>query len=532
MELLFILGLIGLGVWIWTQTQRIEVLTRKVDALERRLAEQQEPLLLDQPLPPEEPLLLVTPVPEASNDMAKPAASAAARAVASPQSLGVLAVAAAFFAPLLANAAAWPSAALALYACAAGAAGFAVAALQRWVWLALATFAGLHLWFAAAIVADDAPRALALACFASIGGAALALRASARDETSPLNWAHVRALAPGVAVSIGAVLVVWTWLALSSAPSLHILGPALAAGLHVALAAYAVRRRGAAPAVLAAAIGATVLGFAAYQRARFFYGPIGEGFYPTALFAALAVAVAALAARPHRSGRAQIAAIGAIGAALLVTLASFSRPDWHAPAAWSALFAGALLLFTAAGRAAAETSEPRLDPAVDFWAGAAAGLVLLGVESGFPGEARTVGHAAAALAFAAGLARRGWRVLQPAALLAAILSFAYVIGLVGSLMAGEATPWRAGLLLAVAAALLFAARACAVGGARRAVDALARDASRVTHACMQAALAGARAIGAWLRRLRASDRREPTDLPGVTPGARRERRRGRRRTSP
>lgn len=81
------LAIFGLGVWVWLQGRRIQALTRKLEALEQRhpsetsLAKapapvpapvhvEQEPLLLDRPLPPDdrEPLLLDTPLPKPSND--------------------------------------------------------------------------------------------------------------------------------------------------------------------------------------------------------------------------------------------------------------------------------------------------------------------------------------------------------------------------------------------------------------------------------------------------------------------------------
>lgn len=79
--------ILGLGVWVWLQSQRIGDLTRRLGELERRagapapavagqpvVAERAqrpapilEPLLLDTPLDPDE-LLLDTPLPDASND--------------------------------------------------------------------------------------------------------------------------------------------------------------------------------------------------------------------------------------------------------------------------------------------------------------------------------------------------------------------------------------------------------------------------------------------------------------------------------
>src|SRR5690606_22506886 len=127
------------------------------------------------------------------------------------------------------------------------------------------------------------------------------------------------------------------WLAAAPAPSGLIVGPALIGVFHVALAGQAVRMRAAAAAALVIAIAALALGFIAYLRARFYFGPLGADFYPTLLFAAFTVAVSAVAAHPHRRDRVLIAAAGAIGAGVLTVLAAFSRSEWHSLAAWAPL---------------------------------------------------------------------------------------------------------------------------------------------------------------------------------------------------
>jgi hypothetical protein len=449
MELVFILGLAALGLWCWAQTQRIETLTRKLEELERRLAEREgelPPLLLDQPLPPdEEPLLLDTPLPEASNDaLPSPPEPVSAQAV------GVGVLVAALLAPALTGLAGAPG--VSLYLCAAGAAALSFAAQRRWVWLALASLVGMHLWFAASIAAGDTTRALALIGVASIGAALLSLRSS-----TSRGWSYLRTLAPGAAVSIGAVLLGWTWLAAAPGPPELVAGPALLSAIHVLLAAWLVRGRGAAPHALAVAIAALLAGAVLYRSVRADAAPLGGDFYPAILISALIVMVSALGARMPRSNAAIVAASGAGGAALLVLLAAFSSPDWHSLSAWGALFIGAAMLFAAAWRAAADVAEPRSNSIVAIWAGAGAALAILGMESLFPASVRTAGQALAALAFAAALAWRGWRIFGLAAIVAAVIAIAHALApLLGEAASAGARDYAA---LGAAAALLFGASA-------------------------------------------------------------------------
>ena len=62
-------------------------------------------------------------------------------------------------------------------------------------------------------------------------------------------------------------------------------------------------------------------------------------------------------------------------------LAAFTRDDWHGVAAWTPLFVGAALLAVAAWFADRDAADRRKDTATDFWFSAAAGLLLIGVES-------------------------------------------------------------------------------------------------------------------------------------------------------
>ena len=376
------------------------------------------------------------------------------------QALGALAIAAALLAPPLTSLGGWPATALTLYICAASAAGFGLAVLRRWAWVAVATMGGLYVWFAAAIAADEVWRALAFLSFASIGAGMLVLRAPLTEaHATPLSWSRTRALAPSIAISVSSVLLLWAWLAIAPAPSHHIVGPALIGAFHVALAASALRARLAAPATLAIAIGALALGFVAYLRNRFYFAPLGEEFFPAVLLAAFVIAASALTARPHRSARTLIAAAGALGAALLAALAASTAMDWHGIAAWAPLFAGAGLLFGAAWRSAREGQGESADRAVDFWAGASAALLLLGVESAFAEAARAGADAGAALVLAAGFAWRGWRALRWAALSAAALCLAHAFSpaLLGAALSGTLSLWRALLTLGPTAVLLFGA---------------------------------------------------------------------------
>jgi uncharacterized membrane protein len=374
------------------------------------------------------------------------------------QALGVLAIIAALLAPSLAHAPLWSSGVLTLYVGAVAGAGFLLAAFRRWGWAALATIAGLYFWFAAAIAMDDMRRALALASLAALGGVSLAFRKPLPNETAePLTWSQTHAHAPAITIVVSSVLLFWVWIAASQLPAGAVAAPAWVGSMFVALAAAAVRARVAAPAAIAVAIGMLVFGFATYQAARI--GPTSTDFYPFILFASFVVAISALLARPPRDGVALTAGAGAIGAALLTMLAAFSARDWRGPEAWAALFAGAVVLFTAALYVAREGAASRTQRAVDFWAGAGAALVLLGVESAFPAEARSAAYAGAALLFACGFAWRGWRVLRLATLAAAALAIAQALGpsLVGAALTGAIPLWGALVIIAVAASLLFAA---------------------------------------------------------------------------
>lgn len=383
------------------------------------------------------------------------------------QALGVLAVALALLAPAIASELLWPSGALTAYVALVAAGGFAVAIFKRWAWVSLVTLGGLYFWFFAAIAGDDVRRALALLSFASLGGVATAYRMPGEDDSKRgLSWTAVNGLGPSVAIAVSSALLIWAWLMIAPAPEARIAGPALIGIFHLVLASYGVRERKAAPATLAIAIGGLVFGFVAYLRAHGYYGLLGADFYPLVLLSALSCTLSAFLADPHHSSRSLVAAFGATGAAVLTLLAATSRGDWHVMTAWAPLFAGAAVSFAGAWYAEKFAQDGKTDSAVAWWAGAGAVLTLLGVESAFPAETRTLGHAAAALLFSAGLAWRGWRIAGWAALSAGALAVAQALSpsLIGPTLLGQIAFWQVALIFAGSAALLFAASTIARRG--------------------------------------------------------------------
>ena len=376
------------------------------------------------------------------------------------EALGILAIVAALLAPPLSSIFLWSPIAVSLYVISVAIAGFALSAWRRWAWTCAATLAGLYFWFAAAIASNDVGRALAFVMVSSVGAAAMALR-EAPPETGrqALPWRQARQIWPTAAICIGSVLLLWAWSLVASSPSGLVAGPALIAAFQVALGAYAVRARVAAPATFAIAVAGLVLGFALYLSARAHIGPQGHDLYPTILLAGFAVIASAFAARPHRSARGLTAGAGAIGASLLILLAASTRPDWHALQAWAPLFAGAGLLFASAGRAARDVAAPAKDRAVDFWCGGAIALALIGVEAALPAPARAIGDAVATLALANAFARLNWPLLRYGALAGAALALAHALSpdLIETTLKGALPLWRALLYLGAAAMTLFAA---------------------------------------------------------------------------
>ncbi|MEZ5971891.1 MAG: DUF2339 domain-containing protein [Hyphomonadaceae bacterium] len=382
------------------------------------------------------------------------------------EALGVLAIALALLAPALTSSPSWPSLALTSYVALVGAGGFALALFRRWAWVAIATVGGLYFWFFASIAADDVRRALTLISFASVGGALMAFRAPiVSDAKKRLTWSAIHEIGSSVAISISSALLIWAWLVVAQAPAGRIAGPALISIFHVALATFAVGERRAAPSALAIAVAGLVLGFMAYLRARGVYAPLGDDFYPIVLLAAFCTAACSILANPEKDARALIASAGSIGMALLAALAAASRSDWHALSAWAPVFMSAAVAFGVAWWSERSAPERNTDVAIGWWAGAGAALVLLGVESAFPPELRTVGHAAATLLFAIGLTWRNWRIAGWAALTAAALAVGHALApgatlspsLISLTLARELPLWGALLTFAGAAVTLFGA---------------------------------------------------------------------------
>ncbi|MBX9746990.1 MAG: DUF2339 domain-containing protein [Hyphomonadaceae bacterium] len=373
---------------------------------------------------------------------------------------GAAAVVAALAAPALASPEQWPPFSLTVFMCAMAAGGFSLAAWRRWTGVALITLLGSYFWFASVVTEDEVRRALAMLSTASLGMTLIALRPAATETPRPdFDWAYLRAFGPGVAIAISSVLLLWVWLASAPAPAGRVAGPALIAAFHVALASYAVRARLASFWTLVIAIGATVLGFTAYLQARFHFGPQSSDLYPTIIAVAVVTALCTITARPHHSGRAIVAGAGAFGAAVLTALAASTRADWHSIAAWAPLFVGAALLFTAAWRAEEDAPDIENDAAIDVWAAAGVFLVLLGIESTVPAPARCTAHAGVALLLAAAHAWRGWRVLRPTALIAAVVALLQTLSpaLAGAALEGAIPIWGALVITLATAALLFAA---------------------------------------------------------------------------
>jgi|CXWL01.1.fsa_nt_gi uncharacterized membrane protein len=391
------------------------------------------------------------------------------------QALGVLAVIGAMLAPPLTTLNGWPASALTLYVCVVGAAGFGVAALQRWAWVAAATVAGLYVWFVAAVAAADMVRALALLTFASAGGAAMGLRKPLSDDSA---WRVAGDTLPSGAICVSSVLLLWTWLSLADAPAPRLDIAMLVGLLHVALAAGAVRARVAHAAAFATAATAFVFGAMVFLQARTLIDALSDNFYIWALASATAIGGSALLARADRHGRALTAGAGAIGAALMALLAVFSRDAWSDVSVWAPLFAGAALLAAAAHVASKQVATPDKDWATDLWALASAGLVIVGLESLSPFEVRPAMIAASAAGFAFVLDQRGWRGLGWAALAAATLSLAHALSgdFVGDALAGFVSIWQTLSVLGAAAASLFVASYLATPRQRDAGEALSSGA--------------------------------------------------------
>jgi hypothetical protein len=481
------LVILGLGAWVWLQSRRIETLSLKLAELERRLGLRdialpepgetpapepetapEEPALLLTEVVVEDELLLDTPLPQPSNDIEDEAPAAEWFGWPQPPTIaeGLAAFALVFtlLIPAIANVSAWSANSLTALVTLATATGFALSAWRRWPWLAVMTLTGAYVCFAFALGAGETGRAIALLGVSAVGGAAMGWRKPRPEDSDGFGWTQVHAALPGIALVISAVLAIWTWFERGPNGVGLVQAPAALAALIVILASLSVRARAAAAASLVVAIATLVVGLGAHLNAR--EGALSIAFYPLALVGAALVAAASAFTRPEREEHFLIAGAGAAGAALLVLLAAFSRTEWHAASAWAPLFGGAVVLWGVAWMQvrAGDAST------YDIWAGAAAVLALLGVESAFAEALRPIAHAALAALFALAFMQWRWRAARYAALAAAALAVAHASGATLFRMAGDG-----GLTLASALAVLAATAMILFGGSRVAAQVSSRD---------------------------------------------------------
>lgn len=417
--------ILALAAWVWLQRQRINTLTRRIAALEiriRALAAEREPLLLDTPLAPqaEQPLLLDTPLPKPSNDT-EPKSGPTEPAPPGP-------------------------------------------------WVAAAALAALYALFSYLLMRGSV--GLALIVLTGASAAATALGATPASYLPP-SWRSAKTLAASVALSISGVFLVWVWPLMAPEPAADIAAPAICAGTHIGLAAYAARNRWAHPAALAVNVVALVLGFAGYIRARANIAPLGDHYYAWALALAVAAAASALVARPSRHDRGLAAFAGATGAAGLIIIAALTRPYWPTPWAWAPLLSGAAGLAFLARESARSAADPTEDWAVTWWAGAASLMALLAMHALAAPALNSVAAATLALGLAFAFARTEWRVLVLTATATAALAVVHAAsaGLPTVSVWGVAPPWPALASLALTAGLLFAAGR-AIGDTSHAAEAL------------------------------------------------------------
>lgn len=372
------------------------------------------------------------------------------------QALGALAIAAALLAPPLTSLGAWPPIALTLYLGAVSAAGFALAALQRWGWVAAATTLGAYVWFASSLMDGASYRALFMVSLAALGACALGFRsADAAPSRDPLSWSGVRAMLPTLAIAVSALLTIGVWDRLAAEDSASVAGPIAVGLLHIMLAAFAVRERVAHEAAFAVAVVALVLGANSFMRGA---GDASD-LYLGALICAPVTGLAALAAAQQARARILVSVAGAVGALLLLLITLARRPDWTMFDVWAPLAAGAVLLALAAEIASRRSPSPRADWSVDAWAGAAAVAAILALESAIPAAFKSAAIAAAALGFVVMHIWRGWRAASVNALSAGALTLAHALSpsFIDAAWRGAIGFWQAEVILGLAAAFLFAA---------------------------------------------------------------------------
>ena len=371
------------------------------------------------------------------------------------QPLGILAIAAALLAPPLTSALGWPPVALLLYLVAVSAAGFALAGLRRWSWVAAAVMVGAYIWFALSLQEGAMLRSRAMLVLTAIGGWSFAFRPPLEGDT---KWRTVHEWAPSLALGLSALFGALCW----NAAALHSVGsaagPALLGVFLAGLSAYSTRAGVSRPAALEAAIGALALGAFAYAR-----NVASPQALPDlslwALVCAGASVLCALWVAPRSHERALISTFGAVGALFLLFIAAIERPIWSALDVWAPLAVGGLLLGGAAHYMSRTAADPKKDWGVDLWAAAGAIAILLALESLAPTAFKPAAIALAAAAFAAVAPWRGWRAAPFAALLAGglALTHAFSPAFSGAAWDGRIPIWGAFASLVVAAAGFFGA---------------------------------------------------------------------------
>ncbi|HVK82177.1 MAG TPA: DUF2339 domain-containing protein, partial [Verrucomicrobiae bacterium] len=378
------------------------------------------------------------------------------------ETLGVLAIVAGLLAPLLTTKGAWPESALSLYVIGITLTGYAMAALRRWAWLAGATMMGAYVWYTISASDGETLRSLALLAIAAIGACAIAFSPAPRNGYTPPRWTSTQQFLPSLGIILSSVLVLGLWQTGAYAQAPSIMAPAMAAIGFVLLAAICARAHVAPTFVLAAAIGAMVLGFLVEWQPNF--GSAAIDFHAWAVTAAATAALAGFAAclRDKTEMRAIGHGAGALGAFFLLLLSVTDQDPWSNPSVWATFATSGLLMYLAAEISARTGPKSAQDVAVSIWALVGSALILFAIEFASETTFKPLAFAIAALAFTLLHRWRGWHALPSVALAAATASLVRAIApdFSGQAFVGAMPMWLAlSVLLGAAAALLAASRA-------------------------------------------------------------------------
>ena len=378
------------------------------------------------------------------------------------EAIGVLAIIAGLLAPLLTHQDAWPESALSLYIIGVTLAGYALAALRRWAWLAGATMIGAYVWYAVSSADGETLRSIALLVVAAIGACAIALTPAPRTGYTPPRWTSTQQFLPSLGVIVSSILVLGLWQSGVYAQTPSIMAPAMAAISFVLIAAIGVRAGVTPIFVLAAAIGALVLGFLIEWQPNF--GSTATNFHAWAVTAAATAALAGFAAclRDKTDMRAIGHGAGAVGAFFLLLLSVTDQSPWSNPSVWTIFATSGVLMYMAAEIAARTGPKSAHDAAVSIWALVGSALILFAVEFASDTTFKPLAFAIAALALTLLHRWRGWHALPSAAIVAATASLVRAIlpDFSGQALTGAMPMWLAlSVLLGSAAALLAASRA-------------------------------------------------------------------------